>query len=360
MAPSAPAARWPLRHLISISRGVPGRDEHPTRRRWGQWARTSSFLVTNDRLSIQTRDGVQLAGELTLSSFWAGATLKGGALFPRFDPEDLLRPFQMIVISSLHLANAQTVSSAVLFAVSQTGDPTGNWNRYALDADPASTVAGGKWIDYPSVGFNKNWFVVMENVFAYGTSGGSFVGPAVYVLDKQAAYSNTLTSISVLKIPLPTALRHRRNSNRTWLRFHHDPVHRGRQHDGNDVFHRRLGFSIGPARLSSLLERQRPRFFRSARSSRKLPTHGALTPRRSALRAVATCRSVNRAPICRQAPESWRMTTHSERCASQRNTLGNSYRDVGSDADGCRHRSRRCSKSGYTLWYSVVGDRSHD
>ena len=155
---------------------------------------THIITATNDRLRIMDRNGVVLS-TVTLSSFWAGVSLEGGAGVTAFDPKVLFDRFnnRFIFVAS---ANPQSLSSAVLIAVTQTADPTGVWFRYAIDGDPAATAAGGHWIDYPSIGHNKNWIVIMENTFSFGTAGSSFFGPQIYVIDKQSAYAGpaSLTS----------------------------------------------------------------------------------------------------------------------------------------------------------------------
>jgi hypothetical protein len=158
---------------------------------------THIVTVSNDRMRIQTRDGVEIS-RMTLTSFWAGVTIKGQPA-SAFDPKVYFDRFnnRFILISS---GNGQSVNSGALFAVSQTADPTGSWYRYSVAADPASTAGGGHWIDYPSVGFNKNWIVVNENVFNYGTAGNNtYYGQQIYVLDKQATYANTLSSINLFE-----------------------------------------------------------------------------------------------------------------------------------------------------------------
>ncbi|MCU1244795.1 MAG: hypothetical protein JWN02_705, partial [Acidobacteria bacterium] len=164
----------------------------------------TSFVVsvTNDRMRVQDRNGVELS-RMTLTSFWTGVTIKGAAA-SAFDPKVYYDRFnnRFILISS---ANAQNVNSGALFAVTQTNDPTGVWNRYSVATDPASTAAGGRWIDYPTVGHNKNWIVVNENVFNYGTSGSGFWGTQIYAIDKQAAYANTLGTISMFAADFATA-----------------------------------------------------------------------------------------------------------------------------------------------------------
>jgi hypothetical protein len=164
---------------------------------------THIVAVTNDRMRIFTRDGVELS-RMTLTAFWTGVTIKGAAI-SAFDPKVYFDRFnnRFILISS---GNGQGVNSGAMFAVSQTADPTGLWNRYSVPADPTSTAAGGHWIDYPTVGHNKNWIVVDENVFNFGTAGSGYYGQQVYVLDKQAAYNNTLGTISLFEATVATCV----------------------------------------------------------------------------------------------------------------------------------------------------------
>jgi len=156
---------------------------------------THVVTVTNDRMRILTRDGVEIS-RLTLSSFWSGVTIKGVAV-SAFDPKVFFDRFnnRFILVSS---GNGQGQNSGAVFAVSATADPTGTWYRWSVVADPTSTAGGGHWIDYPSVGHNKNWIVIDENVFNFGTAGNNtYFGQQIYVLDKQAAYSNTLGTINL-------------------------------------------------------------------------------------------------------------------------------------------------------------------
>jgi len=174
---------------------------------------THTVAVTNDSMRIQTRDGVEVS-RMTLSAFWTGVTIKGAAI-AAFDPKVLFDRFnnRFVLISS---GNGQGVNSGAMFAVSATADPTGVWYRWTVAADPTSTGGSGgsgRWIDYPSIGINKNWIVVNENVFNYSCSTTSpfpcantgFWGTQIYVLDKQAAYSNTLSTISLFAADFNTS-----------------------------------------------------------------------------------------------------------------------------------------------------------
>jgi hypothetical protein len=161
-----------------------------------------NHIVTssNDFIRIQTRDGVELA-RFTINSFWSVATIKGVAVGQAFDTKVFYDRFndRFILVSSL---NGASVNSGMGVAVTQTGNPTGSWFLYTAASDPASTASSGHAIDYPSVGFNKNWIVVSENTFNFsGSAFVSYFGIQTFILDKQAAYNNTVSSFSEMDAP---------------------------------------------------------------------------------------------------------------------------------------------------------------
>ncbi|HTH50732.1 MAG TPA: hypothetical protein VL501_02290, partial [Pyrinomonadaceae bacterium] len=158
---------------------------------------THIVTVSNDRMRIQTRDGVEIS-RATLTSFWSGVPLPGGAAVSAFDPKILFDRFngRFIFVAS---ANAQDNSSSMLLAVSQTSDPTGSWFRYSLPAVPNQSGTSPLWIDYPSVGFNKNWITINENVFQFNGTGNTYARSDIYAVDKQAAYNGTLGSITAFQ-----------------------------------------------------------------------------------------------------------------------------------------------------------------
>lgn len=64
-----------------------------------------------------------------------------------------------------------------LVAVSETGDPTGAWYRYAFEFDDMP--------DYPKFGVWNDGYYCTFNFFT-SSSGGSFVGPGIAVFDRDA------------------------------------------------------------------------------------------------------------------------------------------------------------------------------
>ncbi|HKQ52672.1 MAG TPA: proprotein convertase P-domain-containing protein, partial [Pyrinomonadaceae bacterium] len=139
----------------------------------------SHLMVTlNTQIRIQNRAGANLS-TVSLDSFWAALGNPN-----TFDPKILYDPYNARWIFTV-VADPEAATSAVLVAVSQTSDPTGNWNLYKVDVDPTDAA----WADYPSLGFNKNWIVVTVNMF--GVSGNNFQGSHIYVFDKANLYAGT-------------------------------------------------------------------------------------------------------------------------------------------------------------------------
>ena len=98
------------------------------------------------------------------------------------DPKVLYDPYgDRFVIAACGAGPA--ANSSALVGVSQTSDPTGNWNLYKFDADPADLL----WADYPSLGFNKDWVVVNVNIFTINS--GNAVRGDIYVIDKGELYA---------------------------------------------------------------------------------------------------------------------------------------------------------------------------
>ena len=137
------------------------------------------LLVTvNGTVQIQNKSDGSVVSTTTLDSFFSGVS---GVSFA-FDPHVLYDPYanRWIVVAD---ANADSSTAALLLAVSQTSDPTGNWNEYSVDVDPTNTV----WGDFPTVGFNRNWIVVSLNMFSLSVD--SFSSTQTYAFDKAKAYA---------------------------------------------------------------------------------------------------------------------------------------------------------------------------
>jgi len=142
----------------------------------------SYLLVTlNSQVRVEDRTG-QVISTITLDDWWCPA---GGALScsNAVDPHVLFDPYrQRWIFTSLADSNA---ASLLLVAVSQTSDPTGNWNRYSYALTDTSGVP--QLGDSPNVGFNTNRIVVQVNLF--DVDSASFYGSAVFAFNKADLYA---------------------------------------------------------------------------------------------------------------------------------------------------------------------------
>ena len=116
---------------------------------------------------------------VTLNSFWASVGNPSA-----FDPKILYEPFNNRWIFSA-AANSYSTNSALLIGVSQTSDPTGSWNLYSIDVDANNQ----NWLDYPSIGYNKDWIVVTGTI-ADISPFPMYQHTNIYVFKKTDLYSH--------------------------------------------------------------------------------------------------------------------------------------------------------------------------
>jgi len=140
-------------------------------------AGTSHLMTTlNSQVRIQDRSGGVIS-TVSLNSFWSSLSSPSA-----FDPKILYDPYSNRWMFT-SCSNSRSSASSVLIGVTQTNDPTGTWNLYRIDADPANRV----WADYPSFGFNKNWIVVQMNMFT--VVGDTFIRSNIYAFNKADLYA---------------------------------------------------------------------------------------------------------------------------------------------------------------------------
>ncbi len=137
--------------------------------------------VHNTNVRIQDRIG-NILSTVSLNGFWSSLNVPD--VPDVFDPKILYDPGAGRWIFTA-FANPELPTSSVMMGVSQTSDPTGNWNLFRIDADTNDEV----FVDYPSLGFNKDWIVVTANVF--DNFFGDFIGVDLYVFDKASLFANT-------------------------------------------------------------------------------------------------------------------------------------------------------------------------
>ncbi len=142
------------------------------------------IVMLNTQVRIQSRDG-GVVSTVSLDQFWAPANTLGN--FNTFDPRIIYDPLAEKFIATVDV-DARSATSRIFVAVSQTSDPTGTWDFFEFDADPANTT----WADFPDIGFNKNWIVITNNMFEVAGSS-SFVGAKMWALTKSTLGSGSVT-----------------------------------------------------------------------------------------------------------------------------------------------------------------------
>jgi hypothetical protein len=172
-APSAPASPAPASSFQALgdnNTSIPP-DTH------GAVGPNHAMTVLNTQVRVQSRTGSTLS-TVTLNTFWSSVNGGNGAFDPKvfYDPASSRWMF-------VACDDSRSAGSGVLIGVSQTDDPTGNWNLYKVDADGADAV----WADYPSVGFNKDWIVVQMNM--YNVTDNAFNRSHIYVFKKADLYA---------------------------------------------------------------------------------------------------------------------------------------------------------------------------
>lgn len=146
--------------------------------------------TTNNTIRIQDKSGVEIS-TFQLSDFYSAL----GNTYTQniFDPKISYDPFahRWIFVCA---ANGRSSNSAFLLAVSETPDPNGGWTQWAIDADGANSL----WLDYPQIGFNKNWITISSNMFTLPTPtvNSVFSKSRVFVLDKNAIYAGNSINVN--------------------------------------------------------------------------------------------------------------------------------------------------------------------
>src|SRR5262249_30783806 len=106
------------------------------------------------------------------------------------DPRMAYDPYQNRWIVAMQTVNNP---SLMLFGVSQTSDPAGSWFLYSVS--PGFGPPAAPLLDYPMLGFNKNWIVVTINAY---NSGGAFQRGGTLIANYAQAANGTLSSVSTV------------------------------------------------------------------------------------------------------------------------------------------------------------------
>ncbi len=145
-----------------------------------------SYLLEtlNSEVGIFNKNTGALISNVSLQAFWSSLGTGAGqpANFP-FDPKALYDQSsgRFIVVT---LGGTSSPSSWLMIAVSNTSDPNGIWNKWAIDADQNS----GNWADYPGLGVDANNVYVSANMFS---NAGNYQYSKVWVIPKAQLLNGT-------------------------------------------------------------------------------------------------------------------------------------------------------------------------
>src|SRR5262249_10806708 len=131
------------------------------------------FLNNNLRIRDKQTGATQLT--VGTATFWAPLLALNERL-SLTDPKTTYDPYNCCFIT---IMQTTTTNAAVLVGVSQTSDPAGAWFLYRFNNLTGS--AGGNYLlDFPCLGFNKNWVEVTIGRF---TTAGAFSYDVALVLN---------------------------------------------------------------------------------------------------------------------------------------------------------------------------------
>jgi len=141
------------------------------------------MTMLNSQVRIQDRSGTTIS-TVGLSTFWSPAGASGV-----FDPRILYDQGSSRWLAACD-SDKQSSSSSVLFAISDTNDPTGTWTFYKIKADNNSL----NWADFPDIGFNNTWIAITNNMFA--VAGNVFANTSMWIIDKSTALAGGSLTIT--------------------------------------------------------------------------------------------------------------------------------------------------------------------
>jgi hypothetical protein len=150
---------------------------------------TRLMSTLNSNYVVQDRNGTVLAS-VSMSTFWASV----GADVP-FDPRVLYDPCSDRWLVAA-VADPGAPSSAVLYGISDSGDPAGSWHLYSVAVDPT----GATWADFPTLGFNQSTVAIGVNMFTNTTY--EYAGLSkLFVIDYPALKANAAYAPAAIAIP---------------------------------------------------------------------------------------------------------------------------------------------------------------
>jgi uncharacterized repeat protein (TIGR01451 family) len=148
--------------------------------------------IVNSNIDIYAKDGTRDAGSpQTLNAFFPDAIKIPGGNSPRdpFDPKIIFDQFNdRFVAVALHLSGDDTAEtfddqSRILIGVSETDDPTGNWNFGFINSE--LLVNGvNSWADFPGLAIDEEGIYITANMFGFDAGNDGFQGSRLWIVPK--------------------------------------------------------------------------------------------------------------------------------------------------------------------------------
>jgi len=128
--------------------------------------------LLNNGFTVYDKSGGVVSPPISFQAFWSSlGTAAGQPASVLTDPKIIYDQYEnrWVVVSNGNPTQIDgTNNNWVLVGISQTNDPTGNWNLYSILTNAG--VDAGKWADFPGLGLDPNNVIITENMFAFGAA----------------------------------------------------------------------------------------------------------------------------------------------------------------------------------------------
>jgi hypothetical protein len=136
------------------------------------------FTMLNSQVAVQSRTGSMRPGfPMALTQFWSAL----GPFEKIFDPRVLYDASAGRWIAAA-ATDPGAATASLLLAVTETGDPTGNWRQFQIPLGRSAL-----WADYPVIGFNQRWITLSANLLD-NPPIGAYDRTEIYVFEKSELY----------------------------------------------------------------------------------------------------------------------------------------------------------------------------
>lgn len=151
-------------------------------------------VVVNITFEVYDKNGKSLTGPVPFAQFFdgtPGCTAFDGGFAAVFDPDVVYDP-----VADRFVIGIDGDGTDYCVAATQTGDPTGGWNRYGF-----ATNVNGAFFDFPHMGVGEEAIFMGSNQFGGGLSYG-FEG-RVFAMDKTALYDGVAMGVVTREVAPP-------------------------------------------------------------------------------------------------------------------------------------------------------------